>query len=125
MAISMRWWQELGTVGKWILGTSLPATVVGIVSAWHWLTGKWDALVLGFFEDRERTARRRGMNVVPMNASVAEIGNVVHRGQKSILRSLLRLERQKKVVEYKTGWSLYPSEIRRANSSRFKSRFEG
>ena len=126
MAWIVHWWQELSTAWKWIFGSSLTAAVGAIVKGWHWLTGKWDAPVLGFLEDRAECARKEARgNVVAMNAPVEDIAVAVDRPRNSVLRSLQRLKRQKKVLDHNDGWSLFRGETRRENISRFSSRFEG
>src|SRR5271157_113713 len=126
VAFPMHWWHDWwGAVLNLAAGLIVLAGAIAVINKlWQWFIGKHDVPVLGVLEDRARRARLMGGPVVPMDSTIAEIDAIVNRGQETVHRSLLTVERPKKVFEYRTGWSLYPSnEPMLAPAGRFKPRW--
>jgi hypothetical protein len=102
----MKWLVE-----SWKLIVALPAFAAGVgmlYKMWQWLMSWHDKPVLGFFQDRARRCRLMDnpKPVYPLEASISEVATHLGRSDKSVRRSLLRLERKHKLVETKRGWEL-------------------
>jgi hypothetical protein len=98
---------------KFIIGglIALPvlAAAIGVIlKAWRWLVDCHDAPVLRYFQDCARRCRLAvsPRPLYPPPPTISEIASYVKRSEKSVHKSLLRLERKEKLVETKRGWEL-------------------
>ena len=98
---------------KFIIGglVALPALAAAIgvtVKVRQWLVGRHDAPVLRFFQDRARRCRLAvsPRPLYPLPPAISEIASYVRRSEKSVHKSLLRLERKEELIETKRGWEL-------------------
>jgi hypothetical protein len=106
----MKWLGE-----SWKLILALPAFAAGIGILykmcqwlWQWLMSWRDKPVLGFFQDRARRCRLMDnpKPAYPLPPSISEVATQLGRSDKSVRKSLLRLERKHKLVETRRGWEL-------------------
>jgi|SRR5208337_1808920 len=95
-------------IGGLVALPALAAAIGVIIKVWHRLVDWHDAPVLGLFQDRARRCRLKvnPTNVYPLPPTISEIASYVKRNEKSVHKSLLRLEHKQKLVETKRGWEL-------------------
>jgi len=127
MAWIAHWWFQLSSVSRVVVSVAVALVALSgglkvISSLWQCVIGKYDARVLEPLEYWARKARQIRAGVA-MNAPTAEIAAFINRDEKCGEKALVRLAKQKKVLEHPNGWSLYPDES--VNPGRRRSRFGG
>jgi hypothetical protein len=95
-------------IGGLVALPALAAAIGVIIKVRQWLVDRHDALVLRFFQDGARRCRLKlnPTKVYPLPPTISEIASYVKRSEKSVHKSLLRLERKEKLIETKRGWEL-------------------
>jgi hypothetical protein len=95
-------------IGGLVALTALAGAIGVIIRLWQWLVAWHDAPVLGFFQDRARRCRLKlnPAKVYPLPPTISEIASHIKRSEKSVHKSLMRLEHKRKLIETRNGWEL-------------------
>jgi hypothetical protein len=101
--------QDLGPVKTFV---GLMIAGISLLLAWKkWLREKWDGKILHILQESVRTAQvtmRPGRNTLFLPFAFQEIVKEAKRSEKSVRRSLRRLEDRGHVHEVRDGWNLGP-----------------
>jgi hypothetical protein len=101
--------QELGPVKTSV--ASMFAAISTLLASKKWLLEKYDGKILHMLQESRRMAQvsqRPGQSAVFLPFAFQEIVKEARRSEKSVLRSLRRLEDRGSVHEVRDGWNLGP-----------------
>ena len=98
---------------KYVIGgllalPALAAAIGVIIKARQWVLDWHDGPVLRFFQDRARDCRLKvnPVRIYPLPPTISKIASHVKRSEKSVHKSLMRLEHREKLIETRNGWEL-------------------
>jgi hypothetical protein len=109
------WWHGLSVLWKFILSVCgglalLWAGWKPVIALWRWCVEKHDAKILRLLEEADRNLRIAPSigSTVALPVPLAQIVSEAKRSEKSVYRSLRRLEKKGKVHELPKGWCFGP-----------------